>query len=63
MIRSANLFSSLPVFYGWIIVAVTFITMSIAVNARTAFSLLFQLFLNNSNRIDALLQGISRLDL
>jgi hypothetical protein len=41
MIRSANLFSCLPVFYGWIIVAVTFITMSIAVNTRTAFSLLF----------------------
>jgi len=29
------------VFYGWIIVAVTFITMGIGVNARTAFSLLF----------------------
>jgi MFS family permease len=41
MIRSANLFSSLPIFYGWIIMAVTFITMSIAVNARTAFLLLF----------------------
>lgn len=31
----------LPVFYGWIIVAVVFVTMGIAVNARTAFSLLF----------------------
>src|SRR4051794_31782881 len=31
----------LPFFYGWIIVAVTFITMAIGVNARTAFSLLF----------------------
>ena len=28
----------LPFFYGWIIVAVTFITMAIGVNARTAFS-------------------------
>ncbi len=29
------------VFYGWIIVAVVFVTMGIGVNARTAFSLLF----------------------
>ena len=28
-------------FYGWVIVAVAFITMAIGVNARTAFSLLF----------------------
>jgi MFS family permease len=31
----------LPFFYGWLIVAVVFVTMGIAVNARTAFSLLF----------------------
>lgn len=31
----------LPIFYGWIIVAVVFITMGVGVNARTAFSLLF----------------------
>lgn len=30
-----------PVFYGWLIVAVAFVTMGIGVNARTAFSLLF----------------------
>src|SRR3981189_2550919 len=30
-----------PFFYGWIIIAVTFITMAIGVNARTAFSLFF----------------------
>ena len=29
------------VFYGWVIVAVAFVTMAIGVNARTAFSLLF----------------------
>jgi sugar phosphate permease len=29
------------VYYGWIIVAVAFVTMAIGVNARTAFSLLF----------------------
>src|SRR3954470_745751 len=31
----------LPFFYGWMIVAVVFVTMAIGVNARTAFSLLF----------------------
>jgi len=31
----------LPFFYGWAIVAVAFISMGVAVNARTAFSLLF----------------------
>src|SRR5882724_6192397 len=31
----------LPFFYGWMIVAVTFVTMAIGVNARTAFSLFF----------------------
>ena len=31
----------LPIFYGWVIVAVTFVTIGVGVNARTAFSLLF----------------------
>jgi MFS family permease len=31
----------LPFYYGWMIVAVVFVTMAIGVNARTAFSLLF----------------------
>jgi MFS family permease len=30
-----------PFFYGWVVVAVAFVTMGLAVNARTAFSLLF----------------------
>src|SRR5215510_7525669 len=30
-----------PLFYGWVIVAVAFVTMGVSVNARTAFSLLF----------------------
>jgi len=30
-----------PFFYGWVIVAVAFVTMGVGVNARTAFSLLF----------------------
>ena len=31
----------LPFFYGWLLVAVAFVTMALGVNARTAFSLLF----------------------
>jgi MFS family permease len=30
-----------PLFYGWIVVAISFVTMGIGVNARTAFSLFF----------------------
>ena len=33
--------SRLPFFYGWVIIAVAFVTMGVGVNARTAFSLLF----------------------
>jgi MFS family permease len=36
-----NMKSRLPFYYGWMIVAVVFVTMAIGVNARTAFSLLF----------------------
>lgn len=32
---------SRPLFYGWVVVAVAFVTMGLGVNARTAFSLLF----------------------
>jgi MFS family permease len=38
--RASNL-QRLPFFYGWVIVAVAFVTMGVGVNARTAFSLLF----------------------
>ncbi len=31
----------LPFYYGWVVVAIVFVTMAIGVNARTAFSLLF----------------------
>jgi len=36
----------LPFFYGWILVAVAFITMGVGVNVRTAFSLFFSPILN-----------------
>src|SRR5246500_5081152 len=31
----------LAFFYGWLLVAIAFVTMAVGVNARTAFSLLF----------------------
>ncbi len=37
----ATLAKRLPFYYGWIVVAVVFVTMAIGVNARTAFSLLY----------------------
>ena len=37
----ADRWARLPFFYGWIVVAVAFVTLGIGVNARTAFSLLF----------------------
>ena len=37
----AQLAKRLPFFYGWVVVAVVFVTMALGVNARTAFSLLF----------------------
>jgi hypothetical protein len=30
-----------PLFYGWVLVAIGFLTMAVGVNARTAVSLLF----------------------
>ncbi len=36
----------LPFFYGWIVVAVVFVSMAVGVNARTGFSLLFPPIIN-----------------
>lgn len=36
----------LPFFFGWLLVAVAFVTMAVGVNARTAFSLLFPAILS-----------------
>ncbi len=39
--RPGSRLARLPFFYGWVVVAVAFVTMAIGVNSRTAFSLLF----------------------
>ena len=39
--RNLPRLARLPFFYGWVVVAVAFVTMAIGVNTRTAFSLLF----------------------
>jgi len=36
----------LPFFYGWVLVAIAFVTMAVGVNARTSFSLLFPAMLD-----------------
>jgi MFS family permease len=36
----------LPLFYGWVLVAIAFVTMAVGVNGRTAFSLLFPAILD-----------------
>ncbi|PHQ71356.1 MAG: hypothetical protein COB93_03430, partial [Sneathiella sp.] len=38
--------AKMPFFYGWVVVAIVFITMGIGVNVRTSFSLLFPAILN-----------------
>ncbi len=38
--KSHHWATRLPFFYGWLIVAIAFVTMAIAVTARTSFSLL-----------------------
>jgi MFS family permease len=42
----ASRIARLPFFYGWIVVAIAFVTMAVGVNARTAFSLLFPAMLD-----------------
>ena len=39
--KSQSVAHRLPFFYGWVIIAVAFVTMGIGVNARTSFSLLY----------------------
>lgn len=39
--RAGRLAYRLPIFYGWVLVAIAFITMAIGVNVRTAYSLFF----------------------
>ena len=36
-----SLAARLPFFYGWVIIAVAFVTVALSVTARTAFSLVF----------------------
>ena len=39
--KTPDIIKRLPFYYGWVVVAVAFITMAIGANARTSFSLLF----------------------
>ena len=48
----------LPFFYGWLLVAIGFVTMAVGVNARTAFSLLFPPILDEFGWDTAVTAGI-----
>ena len=39
--KTPDIIKRLPFYYGWVVIAVAFVTMAIGVNARTSFSLLF----------------------
>ncbi len=39
--RPAGLLARLPFYYGWVVVAVAFVTLGVGVNVRTSFSLLY----------------------
>lgn len=41
MPKTNSLYTRLPVYYGWVVIVVAFLTLAVAVNVRTAFSLLF----------------------
>src|SRR3954471_3040531 len=49
---------SLPFFYGWLLVAIGFLTVAVGVNARTAFSLLFPPILRDFGGDRAVTAGI-----
>ncbi|MEA2730137.1 MAG: hypothetical protein QOF70_4612, partial [Acetobacteraceae bacterium] len=46
MSRPNSFLARLPLFYGWVIVAIAFVTMAIGVSARTSFSLLLPALLD-----------------
>ena len=48
----------LPFFYGWLLVAIGFVTMAVGVNARTAFSLLYPPILDEFGWDRAVTAGI-----
>ena len=48
----------LPFFYGWVVVGITFVTMAIGVNARTAFSLLFPQILDEFGWTSGAVAGV-----
>jgi len=48
----------LPIFYGWIIVGIVFVTMAVGVNARTSFSLLFPPILDEFGWDRAVVAGV-----
>jgi hypothetical protein len=50
----------LPFFYGWIIIAVAFVTMAIGVTGRTSFSLLMPPLIDEFKWDRGLIRGSAR---
>jgi MFS family permease len=57
-VKPASLAARLPFYYGWLVIAVAFVTMAVAVNARTSFSLLFPTILDEFGWGRALTAGV-----
>ena len=58
MLEPVSRLASLPFFYGWVVVAVAFVTMAVGVNSRTAFSLLLPPILAEFGWSRAVVSGI-----
>jgi len=68
---ASKAFVRFPFYYGWVVIAVAFVTMGIGVNARTAFSLLYPSILDefgwtrdlNINSVAVVWLHLARLDI
>ena len=58
MPQPASRLARLPFYYGWIVIAVAFVTMAVGVNSRTAFSLLLPPILAEFGWSRAVVSGI-----
>jgi MFS family permease len=58
MPQPASRLARLPFYYGWVVIAVAFVTMAVGVNSRTAFSLLLPPILAEFGWSRAVVSGI-----
>ncbi|MEM7253166.1 MAG: MFS transporter [Pseudomonadota bacterium] len=58
MTSSGSIAKRLPFFYGWVVIAVAFVSMAIGVNIRTSFSLLFPEIIESTKWTSAATAGV-----